>query len=172
IAVTLAIVLRLVLENLSKDGVEPLNEETDFLHIRPSPPSDEDLDFDWGQDNQEKRCGSDSKRFLCDQNVRPKIAVDKQYISSALEHQSRLAVLKKGSKILGFLQNLLSTVMVSPFEKLDKVNALYNDGWWVGVVKKVLAKDYPIVEDSLISALSDETANPREECPSIYSDRR
>lgn len=37
------------------------------------------------------------------------------------------------------------TVMVSPFEKLDKVDALYNDGWWVGVIMKVLAKSSYLV---------------------------
>jgi len=47
-----------------KDGIEPLKEETDFLHIRPPPPRDEDIDFAVG----------------------------------------------------------------------DKINAFYNDGWWVGVV--------------------------------------
>lgn len=40
----------------------------------------------------------------------------------------------------------LESVMVSPFEKHDKVDALYNDGWWVGVIKKVLAKANYLVE--------------------------
>lgn len=30
--------------------------------------------------------------------------------------------------------------MVNLFEKFDKVNVLYNDGWWIGVVKKVFVK--------------------------------
>lgn len=30
------------------DGIEPLKEETDFLHIRPPPPSEEDIDFTVG----------------------------------------------------------------------------------------------------------------------------
>ncbi|XP_010495955.1 PREDICTED: DUF724 domain-containing protein 3-like [Camelina sativa] len=36
-------------------------------------------------------------------------------------------------------------VMVCPFEKNDKVDALYNDGWWVGVIRKVLAKSSYLV---------------------------
>lgn len=39
----------------------------------------------------------------------------------------------------------LERVIVSPFERHDKVNALYNDGWWVGVIKKVLAKSSYLV---------------------------
>ncbi|KAH7521055.1 hypothetical protein ACOSP7_008788 [Xanthoceras sorbifolium] len=37
------------------------------------------------------------------------------------------------------------TVMVDRFNRLDEVDALYNDGWWVGVISKVLNNSRYIV---------------------------
>ncbi|KAJ0078919.1 hypothetical protein Patl1_22448 [Pistacia atlantica] len=37
------------------------------------------------------------------------------------------------------------TVVVDSFNRLDEVDALYNDGWWVGVISKVLTNSKYIV---------------------------
>lgn len=37
------------------------------------------------------------------------------------------------------------TVMVDRYNKLDEVDAMYNDGWWVGVISKVLINSRYIV---------------------------
>lgn len=37
------------------------------------------------------------------------------------------------------------TVMVDRYNKFDEVDALYNDGWWVGVISKVLVNSRYIV---------------------------
>ncbi|KAJ7977845.1 Agenet-like domain containing protein [Quillaja saponaria] len=37
------------------------------------------------------------------------------------------------------------TLVVDPFNLLEEVDALYNDGWWVGVISKVLSKSRYIV---------------------------
>ncbi|CAH2038490.1 unnamed protein product [Thlaspi arvense] len=221
-----------------EDGVEPLKEETDFLHIRPPPPpSDEELDFAVGdkvdafyndgwwvgdviESTQDGRIGiffrqsrekmrfgrlglrlhkdwingtwetplkggaikrAKAKRVSCDRNVRPRIAVDRQhYISIGIPVE--VSSLEEGFEDSWFLAKIIEyrgnkciveydtlkaedgkeslreevnvfqirpeppeLVMCGPFEKLAKVDALYNDGWWVGVVKKVLAKSSYLV---------------------------
>jgi hypothetical protein len=34
--------------------------------------------------------------------------------------------------------------VVDRFNQLEEVDALYNDGWWVGIVSKVLGKKYMV----------------------------
>ncbi|KAJ0237702.1 Protein AGENET DOMAIN [Hirschfeldia incana] len=220
------------------NGVEPLKEEADFLHIRPPPPSDEDLDFSVGdkidafyndgwwvgevmesvkdgsvgiffRESREKmRFGRQglrlhkewvngtwelplkkgemkrTKKLPCERNVRPKIATDKQYFSigtpvevgsieegfedswflaklveyrgtdkclveyDKLKDEDGKEPLREEVNVFQIRPQPLEMVMVNPFEKLDKVNALYNDGWWIGVVKKVLAKSSYLVHFS------------------------
>ncbi|CAF1924389.1 protein AGENET DOMAIN (AGD)-CONTAINING P1-like [Brassica napus] len=221
-----------------ENGVEPLKEVADFLHIRPPPPSDEDIDFSVGDkidafyndgwwvgeviDNlkdgsvgiffresaEKMRFGRQglrlhkdwvngtwelplkrgelkrAKKVPCERNVRPKRAIDKQYFSIGAPVE--VSSIEEGFEDSWFLAKLIEyrgtdkclveydklkaedgkeplreevnefqirpqppeMVMVNPFEKLDKVNALYNDGWWIGVVKKVLAKSSYLVHFS------------------------
>ncbi|KAG2305478.1 hypothetical protein Bca4012_061766 [Brassica carinata] len=222
-----------------ENGVEPLKEEADFLHVRPPPPSDEDIDFAVGdkidafyndgwwvgdviesmkdgsvgiffrQTNEKMRFGRQglrlhkdwvngtwelplkrgeemkrAKSVPCERNVRRKIAMDKQCFSIGTPVE--VSSIEEGFEDSWFLAKLieyrgtdkclveydklkaedgkeplreevnvsqirpqpLEMVMVNPFEKLDKVNALYNDGWWVGVVRKVLAKSSYLVHFS------------------------
>lgn len=36
------------------------------------------------------------------------------------------------------------SVVIERFNQLEEVDALYNDGWWVGIVSKVLGKKYMV----------------------------
>ncbi|KAF8089624.1 hypothetical protein N665_0501s0036 [Sinapis alba] len=221
-----------------ENGIEPLKEEADFLHIRPPPPIDEDIDFAVGDkidafyndawwvadviessmkdgivgicfrpSGEKMRFGRQglrlhkdwingtwqlplkkrgemkraTKNVPCDRNVRPKKAIDKEYFSVGTPVE--VSSVEEGFEDSWFLAKLIEyrgtdkclveyeklkaedgkeplreevnvfqirprpqeMVMVNPFEKLDKVDALYNDGWWVGVVKKVLAKSSYLV---------------------------
>ncbi|KAG7596402.1 Agenet-like domain [Arabidopsis suecica] len=218
-----------------KDGIEPLKEETDFLHIRPPPPRDEDIDFAVGdkinafyndgwwvgvvidgmkhgtvgiyfrQSQEKMRFGRQGLRLhkdwvdgtwqlplkggkikrektvSCNRNVRPKKATEKQafsigtpvevspeeegfedswFLAKLIEYRGKDKCLveydnlkaEDGKEPLREEVNVsrirplpLESVMVSPFERHDKVNALYNDGWWVGVIRKVLAKSSYLV---------------------------
>ncbi|KAL1225516.1 Protein AGENET DOMAIN (AGD)-CONTAINING P1 [Cardamine amara subsp. amara] len=215
-----------------EDGIEPLKEETDFIHIRPPPPREEDVDFavgdkvdafyndgwwvgvvndgfkdgtvgvffrltrekmrfgrqglrlhkDWVNGTwQPPLKGEEIKRtnvskVSCDRSVRPKKTIEKQEFSigATVEVSSeeegfedswflaRVIEYRGDGKCLLEYDNIkaedgkeplreevdvslirpqpLESVMVSPFERHDKVDALYNDGWWVGVIVKVLAK--------------------------------
>ncbi|ESQ35937.1 hypothetical protein EUTSA_v10009728mg [Eutrema salsugineum] len=218
-----------------EDGIEPLKEEIDFLHIRPPPPSEEDIDFAVGnkvdafyndgwwaghviesmhdgrigiffkESGEKIRIGRQglrlhkvwvngtwqlplkggeikrAKKVSCDRNVRPKNGFDKQYISIGTPVE--VSSIEEGFEDSWFLAKLIEyrgtdkclveydklkaedgkeplreevdvfqirpqppeMVVVNPFEKLDKVDALYNDGWWVGSVKKILAKSSYLV---------------------------
>ncbi|XP_010475765.1 PREDICTED: DUF724 domain-containing protein 3-like isoform X2 [Camelina sativa] len=219
-----------------EDGVEPLKEVIDFLHIRPPPPRDEDKDFTVGdkinafyndgwwigfviegmkggtvgihfrQSGEKMRFGRQGLRLhkdwvngtwqlpplkggqikrekvvSCSRNVRPKKAIEKQEFSIGTpvevssEEQgfegswfpAKLVEYRGNDKCVVEYDNLkaedgkeplreevnvseirpqpVEQVMVCPFEKNDKVDALYNDGWWVGVIRKVLAKSSYLV---------------------------
>ncbi|CAN8311673.1 unnamed protein product [Cochlearia groenlandica] len=220
-----------------EDGIEPLKEESDFMHIRPPPPPiEEDIDFVVGdkveafyndgwwvgdviesmqdgrvgiffrQSGEKIRFGRQGlrlhkvwvngtwqlpmkkgdrkrpKKFSCERNVRPKRAINKQDISVGTTIE--ISSIGEGFEDSWFLAKLieyigtekclveydnikaedgkeplreevyvdqirpkpLESIVVSPFEKLEKVNALYNDGWWVGVIIKVLAKSNYLVQ--------------------------
>ncbi|CAN8305786.1 unnamed protein product [Cochlearia groenlandica] len=212
-----------------ENGVETLKEEASFLHIRPLPPSEEDIDFVVGdkidafhndgwwvgfvvESMQDGRVGvyfkhsrekmrfgrqglrlhkewingtwqipskgRETKRakvLPCKRNVKPKKATEKQEfcngtlveVSSKEEgfedswFPAKLIVYRGSEKCFVEYDNLkaedgkeplreevsvslirpkpLERIMVYAFEKLDKVDALYNDGWWVGEITKVLA---------------------------------
>ncbi|CAF2051607.1 unnamed protein product [Brassica napus] len=219
-----------------ENGIEPLKEEADFLHIRPPPPADEDIDFAvrdkidafyndawWVGDviesmkegivgvcfrytGEKMRFGRQglrlhrdwingtwqlplkrgemkraTKKVPCDRNVRPKKAIDKEHFSGG--DPVEVSSVEEGFEDSWFLAKVIEyrgtdkwlveyeklkaedgkeplreevnvfqirprpqeTVMVNPLEKLDEVDALYNDGWWFGVVKKVLAKSNYLV---------------------------
>ncbi|EOA40166.1 hypothetical protein CARUB_v10008882mg [Capsella rubella] len=218
-----------------KDGIEPLKEVTDFLHIRPPPPRDENMDFSVGdkinafyndgwwvgfviegmkdgtvgiyfrQSREKMRFGRQGLRLhkdwvngtwklplkggeikrektvSCNRNVRPKKAIEKHKFSigtsvevsseeegfedswfsaKLVEYRGKEKCLVEYDKLkaedgkeplreevnVSQIRPLpLEQVMVCPFEKNDKVNALYNDGWWVGVIRKVLAKSSYLV---------------------------
>ncbi|KAF8110108.1 hypothetical protein N665_0088s0119 [Sinapis alba] len=219
------------------NGIEPLKEEADFLHIRPPPPSDEDIDFavgdkidafyndgwwvgdviesmkdgsvgiffrlsgekmrfgrqglrlhkEWVNGTWElplKRGEKRAKKVPCERNVRPKRAIDKRYFSigtpvevssveegfedswflaklieyrgtdkclveyDKLKAEDGKEPLREEVNVFQIRPQPLEMVMVNPFEKLDKVNALYNDGWWIGEVKKILAKSSYLVHFS------------------------
>ncbi|KAL0732537.1 hypothetical protein Bca4012_008746 [Brassica carinata] len=226
-----------------EDGVEPLKEEADFLHVRPPPPppsEEEDVDFavgdkidafyndawwvgdviessvkdgivgicfrpsgekmrfgrqglrlhkDWINGTWQlplkrgemKRRAEVVQKVPYDRNVRPKKAIHKECFS--IGTQVEVSSVEEGFEDSWFLAKVIEyrgtdkclveyeklkaedgkeplreevnvfqmrprpqeTFMVNPFEKLDEVDALYNDGWWVGVVRKVLAKSSYLV---------------------------
>ncbi|CAH8384023.1 unnamed protein product [Eruca vesicaria subsp. sativa] len=217
-----------------ENGIEPLKEEADFLHIRPPPPSEEDIiDFAVGdkidafyndawwvgdviesmkdgsvgihfRSGEKMRFGrqglrlhkdwingtwqlpvkrGETKRAATKVPLRPKKAkaIDKENLS--VGNQVEVSSVEEGFEDSWFLAKLIEyigtdkclveyeklkaedgkeplreevnvyqirprppeMVMVHPFEKLDEVDALYNDGWWVGVVKKVLAESSYLV---------------------------
>lgn len=220
-----------------ENGIEPLKEEADYLHIRPPPPTDEDIDFAVGDkidafyndawwvgdvietsmkdgivgicfrpSGEKMRFGRQglrlhkdwingtwqlplkrgemkraAKKVPCDRNVRPRKAIDKEFFSigtpvevssveegfedswflakvieyigtdkclveyEKLKAEDGKEPLREEVNVLQMRPRPQETVMVNPLEKLDKVDALYNDGWWVGVVRKVLAKSSYLV---------------------------
>lgn len=223
-----------------ENGVEPLKEEADFLHMRPLPPTSEDYtDFAVGdkvdafyndgwwvgdvieslqdgrvgiffrQSREKMRFGRLGLRLhkdwvngtwqlplkrgekrpkvlqrvsvSCDRNVRPKKEISKQVLSigtpvevsseeegfedswfpaklveyrgqekclveyDKLKAEDAKEPLREEVKVSQIRPQPVERIMVNSFEKLDKVDAFYNDGWWVGVIVKILAKSNYLV---------------------------
>uniref|UniRef100_A0A1J3GX38 Agenet domain-containing protein n=1 Tax=Noccaea caerulescens TaxID=107243 RepID=A0A1J3GX38_NOCCA len=223
-----------------ENGVEPLKEEADFLHMRPLPPPSEDYtDFAVGdkvdafyndgwwvgdvieslqdgrvgiffrQSREKMRFGRLGLRLhkdwvngtwqlalkrgekrpkvlqrvsvSCDRNVRPKKEISKQVLSigtpvevsseeegfedswfpaklveyrgldkclveyDKLKAEDAKEPLREEVKVIQIRPQPVERIMVNSFEKLDKVDAFYNDGWWVGVIVKILAKSNYLV---------------------------